>query len=150
MNFLVLKKQTALLILAAGLTAASFFVWYFLKAGDTVVFNQQKDGSAREIHMVTGEYKTTGKNGKVIESYRWDPGTIFMEKGEKVTLKILGINGAKHPFYIEGTNIKGIVTKGEEAIVPLDFEKEGTYRLICHMHQDKEHSGPMIAYIIVD
>ena len=100
--------------------------------------------------MVTAEFSTKMKNGKEMEAYRWDPGTVFLEKGEKVRLVISGINGEEHPFYIEGTKIKGKVKKGEETVVPLQFEKEGTYRLICEVHSDRSHNGPMIAYIVVD
>ena len=63
---------------------------------------------------------------------------------------IYGVNGVEHPFNIEGTDISGVVKKGEETVIPLHFTKEGTYRLICHTHQSTEHNGPMIAYIIVD
>ncbi|WHY75644.1 cupredoxin domain-containing protein [Neobacillus sp. WH10] len=150
MTFLVFKKGTLLFFLAVGVVLASISAWFMLKAGDTTVFNQQTKKEIREIHMVTGEFKTTLKNGKEIESYRWDPGTVIIEKGEKVKLFISGINGEKHPFYIEGTNIKGTVNKGEETIVPLQFDKEGTYRLICEVHSDRSHDGPMIAYIVVD
>lgn len=150
MKFLVFKKETLLFFLAVGVVIASLSAWFMLKAGDTTVFNQQKDKETREIHMVTGEFKTTTKDGKEIESYRWDPSTLILEKGEKVNLFISGINGEKHPFYIEGTSIRGTVKKGEETIVPLQFNKEGTYRLICEVHSDRTHNGPMIAYIVVD
>ncbi|MFJ7725748.1 cupredoxin domain-containing protein [Neobacillus sp. NPDC097160] len=150
MKFLVFKKETLLFFLAVGIVIASLSAWFMLKAGDTTVFNQQKDKEIREIHMVTGEFKTTTKDGKEIESYRWDPSTLILEKGEKVNLFISGINGEKHPFYIEGTTIRGTVKKGEETIVPLQFNKEGTYRLICEVHSDRTHNGPMIAYIVVD
>jgi heme/copper-type cytochrome/quinol oxidase subunit 2 len=149
-KFLVLKKETLLFFLAVGIVLASISAWFMLKAGDSTVFNQQSNKDIREIHMVTAEFKTTMKNGKEIESYRWDPGTIILEKGEKVNLFINGINGDKHPFYIEGTNINGTVTKGKETIVPLQFDKEGTYQLICEVHSDKTHNGPMIAYIVVN
>ncbi|MFK9092919.1 cupredoxin domain-containing protein [Bacillus salipaludis] len=150
MKFLVFKKETLLFFLAVGVVIASLSAWFMLKAGDTTVFNQQKNKEIREIHMVTGEFKTTTKDSKEIESYRWDPSTLILEKGEKVNLFISGINGEKHPFYIEGTTIKGTVKKGEETIVPLQFNKEGTYRLICEVHSDRTHNGPMIAYIVVD
>ncbi|GHH98362.1 cupredoxin domain-containing protein [Neobacillus kokaensis] len=150
MKFLVFKKETFIFFLAVGIMLAAISTWFVLKAGDTAVFNQQSEDNIREIHMVTAEFKTTMKNGKQLEAYRWDPGTIFLEKGEKVNLFISGINGEKHPFYIEGTEIKGEVKKGEETIVPLQFNKEGTYRLICEVHSSRDHNGPMIAYIIVD
>ncbi|WP_066061582.1 cupredoxin domain-containing protein [Neobacillus soli] len=150
MKFLVIKKETLLFFLAVGVVLASISAWFMLKAGDTAVFNQLSKEKIREIHMVTAEFKTKMKNGKEIEAYRWDPGTISLEKGEKVRLFISGINGEEHPFYIEGTKIKGIVKKGEETVVPLHFNKEGTYRLICEVHGDRAHNGPMIAYIVVD
>lgn len=101
------------------------------------------------INMVTGEFKSS-KDGKEIEAYRWDPGTIYVPKGEVVKLSIYGVNGEEHPFYIEGTDIKGKVKKGEETVINLNFKKEGIYRLICTTHHDIEHSGPMVAYIVVD
>ncbi|MEH7075350.1 hypothetical protein [Neobacillus drentensis] len=150
MKFLVLKKETLLFFVAVGIILITLSAWIMLKAGDTTVFNQQKNNDIREIHMVTAEFSTKLKSGKEMEAYRWDPGTVFLEKDEKVRLFISGINGEEHPFYIEGTNIKGKVIKGEETVVPLQFDKEGTYRLICEVHSDRTHNGPMIAYIVVD
>lgn len=132
------------------LSVASASIWLFIKNDSVTVFSQDAKEEVREIHMVTGEFKAKLPNGKEIESYRWDPGTIFVHEGEKVNLVISGVNGAEHPFSIEGTDIKGIVKKGEDTIVPLQFKKEGIYRLICHTHYGKEQNGPMIAYIVVD
>ncbi|ALC90258.1 hypothetical protein AM500_11035 [Bacillus sp. FJAT-18017] len=148
MQFWTIKKNTVIFILVVGLALVSAASWWLLKSGDAVVINQQTE--IREIHMVTGEFSTTLKNGKKIEAYRWDPGTIFMEKGEKVRLVIYGVNGEEHPFHIENTDIKGTVKKGAETVVDLSLAKEGVYRLICEVHPDKERNGPMIAYIVVD
>jgi heme/copper-type cytochrome/quinol oxidase subunit 2 len=106
-------------------------------------------GSERTIHMVTGEYKTTMPDGKEMEAYRWDPGTIVVKKGEKINLSILGVNGASHKFFIESTNIRAEVKKGKETVVSFTMAKEGTYRIICTDHPDAQHNGPMIGYIIV-
>jgi heme/copper-type cytochrome/quinol oxidase subunit 2 len=102
------------------------------------------------INMVTGEFKSTSDDGKEIEAYRWDPGTIYVPKDEPIKLSIYGVNGKEHPFYIEGTNIKGTVKKGKETVLNLRIKKEGVYRLICTAHHDIKHNGPMIAYIVVD
>ncbi|MBP2239755.1 plastocyanin [Cytobacillus eiseniae] len=150
MPFFVLKKRSVILFLVLILGMASASVWLFMNKEAESVFSQETNGEVREIHMVTGEFKATRADGKEIESYRWDPGTIFVEKGEKVNLMISGVNGAEHPFSIEGTDIKGVVKKGEETVVPLQFKKDGVYRLICHTHHDKDQNGPMIAYIVVD
>lgn len=145
----MIRKETFLFFLAVGFVLVSLSAWFVLKTGDTTVFNQSAGEKLREIHMVTVEFKTKMKDGKEMEAYRWDPGTIFLQKGERVKLFINGINGENHPFYIEGTKIKGNVKKGEETVIPLQFEKAGTYRLICETHSDRQHNGPMIADIIV-
>ncbi|MFD2445636.1 hypothetical protein ACFSO7_16875 [Bacillus sp. CGMCC 1.16607] len=150
MGFLVLKKRTVFLFLLIGISIISASIWLIIKSPDLPASNVNTEKAIREIHMVTGEFKATTSKGKVIEAYRWDPGTIFLEKDEKVHLIIYGVNGNEHPFRIEGTNINGMIKKGEETVVPLSFDKEGTYRLICDTHSDKDHNGPMIAYIVVD
>ncbi|MDZ5474509.1 cupredoxin domain-containing protein [Bacillus sp. 31A1R] len=150
MQFLVIKKRSLVFILLIFLTIASASVWYYMNLNTLPVMNQPSQDQARVIHMVTGEFKSTTEDGKEIEAYRWDPGTILINKGEKVKLVIYGVNGKEHPFMIEGTNIKGTVKKGEETVVDLQFDQEGTYRLICLTHPDKNSSGPMIAYIVVD
>jgi plastocyanin len=150
MEFLVIKKRSLILIFLIVITVISASVWFVLQSQNVPVFNVKAENKVREIHMVTGEFKSKTEDGKVIEAYRWDPGTIFLEKGESVNLIVYGVNGSEHPFIIEGTDIKGIVKKGEETVIPLKFEKEGTYRFICQTHPDKEHNGPMIAYINVD
>lgn len=118
------------------------------RSGDQPVDGQPE--GPRTIHMVTAEAKSTLEDGTVIEAYRWDPGTVFVEKGEAVNLVLYGVNGASHPFYIEGTGIKGEVKKGKETTVTFQASKEGVYRLICLTHPDKNHNGPMIGYIVVD
>jgi plastocyanin len=149
MHFLVVRKRVLYIVGFIALLAIIGSLWMSLKQDATPAIGQQNE-TVREIHLVTGEFKASTEDGKEIEAYRWDPGTIFVEKGEKVRLKILGVNGKEHPFIIEGTDIKGIVKKGEETVVPLEFDKEGTYRLICLTHPSAENSGPMIAYIVVD
>ncbi|MFE8694805.1 cupredoxin domain-containing protein [Cytobacillus sp. FJAT-53684] len=150
MPFFVLKKRSIIMFLVLITVIASASIWLLSNTKAESVFVQDNSGEIREIHMVTGEFKATLSDGKEIESYRWDPGTIFVAKGEKVKLMISGVNGTEHPFSIEGTDINGVVKKGEETIVPLQFKKEGVYRLICHTHHDKNENGPMIAYIVVD
>jgi plastocyanin len=152
MQFVVLKKGTFVLLLLFMITFTAAAVWFFGTSGSVPASSreQNQNEQVREIHMVTGEFSTKTSDGKEIEAYRWDPGTVFVDKGEKVQLTILGVNGNEHPFMIEGTDIKGIVKKGEETTVPLQFHKEGIYRLICLTHSNKDKNGPMIAYIVVD
>ncbi|ADU29016.1 cupredoxin domain-containing protein [Evansella cellulosilytica] len=151
MNFLVVKRKTILAFLVFGLAIVSVWVSSSMFFNDVPAMGEMAaDDDVREIHMITTEFKSTLEDGTEIESYRWDPGTIYIEQGERVDLIIYGVHGKEHPFVIEGTNVEGTVKKGEEVRVPLKFKKEGTYRLICPMHADKDSDGPMIAYIVVD
>ncbi len=123
--------------------------WYYLSQHAIPTFSGQQDKNYT-IHMVTGEFKSKTEDGKEIESYRWDPGTIHVPKNQEITLSIYGVNGHEHPFYIEGTKIKGTVKKGQETLVTVKFAEAGVYRLICEAHQDPVNNGPMIAYIVVN
>ncbi|WP_261178385.1 hypothetical protein [Anaerobacillus sp. CMMVII] len=41
------------------------------------------------IHIITTEFESETEDGKEIEVYRWDPGTIFVPKGKDVTLSFM-------------------------------------------------------------
>ena len=106
-------------------------------------------GGPRVIHLVTGEYKATAEDGKVLESYRWDPGTIILRKDEPVELRITGINGQAHPFVIEGLNIRGEVRKGKTTVVNFTPKTAGIYPIICQTHVELAKGGPMVGYLVV-
>lgn len=101
------------------------------------------------IHIITTEFESETEDGKEIEVYRWDPGTVFVPKGKDVTFSFYGVKGKEHPFFIEGTDVSGNVKKGEETRVKVRFDKKGIYRIVCTAHETIEQNGPMIAYIIV-
>ncbi|GGD75721.1 cupredoxin domain-containing protein [Paenibacillus nasutitermitis] len=101
------------------------------------------------IQLVTGEFESTTDDGKKIEVYRWDPGTVVVNKGDHVELRITGINGSSHPFVIEGLGIKGEVSKGKTTVVRFVAEAKGTYPIVCLTHTTMAQGGPMVGYIIV-
>ncbi|WNR45189.1 cupredoxin domain-containing protein [Paenibacillus roseipurpureus] len=136
----VFQLAAALLLIMIG--------WLYLHR-DSILPTLAEPVAERTIHLVAGEFKSTTADGKTIEAYRWDPGTIVVRKGERIKLSILGINGDSHPFLIEGLNVSGEVKKGKETIVHFTANQEGTYRLICMTHTDMAHNGPMIGYIQV-
>lgn len=142
-------KKLAWIGAALVIAFAAFFVGqhYWGSTVPTSSFTPSEAG--RVIHMVTGEFASKTEDGKELEAYRWDPGTIMVDKGEAFTLSISGVNGKEHPFHIEGTDVKGVVKQGEETLVDLKFDKKGVYRLICETHMDMASHGPMIAYIVV-
>ncbi|MET3195029.1 cupredoxin domain-containing protein [Gottfriedia sp. OAE603] len=148
MHFVVIKKKWLLFSFVFIVIGLSALYYLFPKTVETTA--KEKPLETVEIHMVTGEFSTKLNNGSEIEAYRWDPGTINVEENQRVVLKLHGINGMEHHFHIEGTNVSGVVKKGETTEVAVQFKKEGTYRLVCDTHSTTEDSAPMIAYIVVD
>ncbi|MCP3027338.1 hypothetical protein [Halobacillus sp. A5] len=149
MKALVLSgKKIMWAVSGCALLLALLFV--FGSFGDSLpTFSGEEQKEVREVNIVTGEFKAETADGEEIETYRWDPGTIFAEKGEPLQLNIYGVNGEEHPFVIEGTEKQGVVHQGNETVVDVQFDEEGVYRMICTTHADFETDGPMVAYIVV-
>ncbi|MCM2329072.1 MAG: cupredoxin domain-containing protein [Lysobacter sp.] len=69
-----------------------------------------------------------------VSTYRWDPGTIVVNQGDRVTLEIVGINGDQHPFTIEGYWISDVVRRGQLTRVSFTADKAGIFKIICRKH----------------
>lgn len=148
MHFLFIKRIWLLIsfvILIIGISG-----WYYLTPKSVQTIAKVNSGKVLDVHMVTVEFKTKTSDGTELEAYRFDPGTIYIHANENVNLNIHGLNGSEHAFHIEGTDIKGVVKKGENTVIPVNFTKEGIYQLICDTHSHGKDEIPMIAYIIVD
>lgn len=124
-------------------------------AGAYIGWQQSREALApvgsntRVIQLVTGEFNSISDSGKKLESYRWDPGTVVVKKGELVELRISGINGQSHPFVIEGLGISGEVNKGKTTIVRFTPKEAGIYPIVCQTHNDPKVSVPMVGYLVV-
>jgi heme/copper-type cytochrome/quinol oxidase subunit 2 len=101
------------------------------------------------VELVTGEFNATSESGKKLEAYIFYPGTIVVNKGEPVELRIAGVNGQSHPFVIEGLNLSGKVQKGKTTVVRFTPQEEGIYRIVCQTHMDTKSGGPMVGYLVV-
>ena len=107
----------------------------------------------RTFIMTAIEYKGTfGANegqpaGTVVEAYRWDPSYLEVNKGDRVTLMIFGVNGAAHPTTIDGYDLAFTVTRGEWTTVTFTASKVGIFEMVCHV---PDHTATMHAYIIVN
>lgn len=150
MRLIFIRKKW--IILLSGLLLFLFAGWYLIQPSAISTSGQVSMNSDNKftINLVTGEFATKTEDGKEIEAYRWDPGTFVVPRGKEVTISIFGVNGKEHPFYIEGTEYKGIVQKGKETTIKVQFDKKGTYRLVCMTHSTIDNNGPMIGYIVVD
>ena len=80
--------------------------------------------------------KPPDETGKwVVETYRYDPGTVVVNEGDTVTLEIVGINGKEHPFHIEGYDVSGVVKRGEVTRVSFLADKPGIFKISCEIHR---------------
>ncbi|WP_028563897.1 cupredoxin domain-containing protein [Paenibacillus pinihumi] len=143
--FVVSKRQfrVAGVIALAAILACGYLFW---SRSETVSGTPHKE---QVFHLVTGEFKTTTDDGNELEVYRFDPGSIYVRKGEPVQLNITGINGKSHPFIIEGLNIRGEVQKGKVTTVRFTADQPGTYPIVCLTHTQLKQGGPMVGYIVV-
>ncbi|MDR6224176.1 cupredoxin domain-containing protein [Desmospora profundinema] len=144
-----LQLSLAFAFVLIGTTALLPIPWF---DGKTMMEEVEEVASPpheeQTYHLVTTEFETR-IGGKVIEVYRWDPGTLVLHKGDRVRLVLHGIHGKEHHFTLEGYNQSGTVKKGQTTTIRFEANQTGTFRLICHNHHQSEDKGPMVAYITV-
>ncbi|WP_219835849.1 cupredoxin domain-containing protein [Paenibacillus sp. R14(2021)] len=144
--FVINRKQLALfaLLLLIVVFAAVCLRW-----------NQSRAALAapkemKVFQLVTGEFKTKTDDGKELEVYRWDPGSIVVHKGDAVELRITGVNGKSHPFVIQELGVKGEVNKGQTTVVHFTADQRGTFAIECLVHTSISNGGPMVGYLTVE
>lgn len=148
-HLFVINGRTVLkwLFIVVGLAVLIYLVWsLFFSASAT-------SGSEQEVKvfdMAVVEYK--GKHpetGEEMEMYRFNPGFISVNHGDRVRLNITGLGGHRHPFIIEGLSISGEVLSGEVTTVEFVASKKGTFKIICLNHTDLDNNGPMVGYLMI-
>lgn len=113
----------------------------------------------REINLLAVEYKGTAGTGEKlaegskVSAYAWNPASMAVNKGDRVTLSIYGVNGGAHPTVIEGypgtaykvTDPNGTVIeqgtgafnvyRGHTTEVKFTADKAGIFKIACATHQ---------------
>lgn len=143
----VLRRST--LILFGALFAVVLITAFYISSvnSDTPA---SAAASTAEYHIAVIEFEGKTKQGQEYEIYRFDPGTIYVQHGQQVTLNFHGVHGAQHPFIIEGYNIQDTVKKGETTSVQFTADRKGTFRIICIAHDEHTSHVPMIGYLVVN
>jgi len=120
-----------------GLTAADRTVYLAAiePKGSTSVDKEPFPAAALPVGGGYGLEEPDADGKWTVETYRWLPGEITVVQGDKVTLEILGINGASHPTTIEGYDISFEVKRGQLNSVTFTADKPGIFRIICSAHQ---------------
>lgn len=80
-----------------------------------------------------------------VSTYQWQPSFIIAYTGEKVTLEIIGINGAEHiaalPPFVKGSFT---VRRGQLTRVTFTADRPGLFPILCVSHQPT-----MTGYLLV-
>jgi len=94
----------------------------------------------RELAPLGGGYglKEPDATGRwEVESYRFEPGFLVAKLGERITLEIVGINGALHDISLtspSGASVDLVVTRGRLTRVLFRANELGMWKLVCHTH----------------
>lgn len=106
--------------------------------------------AGQEFQLVTGEWSWKSADGtQEIEVYRWDPATLIVKQGTRVTLKIYGVKGDRHTLAIAAFGVRAEVVRGQLTTVNFVADKVGTFEILCLDHPDRERNGPMVGYLVV-
>jgi plastocyanin len=80
-----------------------------------------------------------------VSVYQWSPATVVVRQGERVTLEMVGINGAKHTAHIDKYHPAHFeVKRGEITRVSFVADTPGIFKIHC-----KEHEPAMEGTLIV-
>jgi plastocyanin len=145
----ILKRSSIILAMSLVMLVLGGGGYLYQHRGSIPVFEAKGDNH-KEFTIITTEFKSKTDDGKVLEVYRFDPGTIVVKQGDQVTLKFIGVQGNLHPYEIKGLGVKGEIKKGRESTVTFVAQKKGMFPIICQIHTELANNGPMIGYLIVD
>ena len=70
-----------------------------------------------------------------VETYRFDTGTVVACKGERVVLKIFGVNAKEHHITIPDFNKDFTVFRGQLSTAVFNVPEVGIFPIICITHQ---------------
>ena len=71
-----------------------------------------------------------------VSVYQWSPATVVVQQGDRVTLEIIGINGATHPAHIDRYHPEHFVVKrGEITRIRFTADTPGTFKIHCQVHE---------------
>lgn len=71
-----------------------------------------------------------------VSVYQFSPATVVVRQGERVTLEMVGINGAKHSVHIDKYVPNHFVVKrGEIGRVKFTADTPGVFKIHCEEHE---------------
>jgi plastocyanin len=80
-----------------------------------------------------------------VSAYQFSPATIVVKQGDRVTIEMIGINGAKHSVHVDKYRPDHVLVKrGEIASLSFTADSPGMFTIHC-----KEHEPNMQGYLVV-
>lgn len=128
-----------------GLTVLGFATGLFALGNTLPAAHAESVG----YEIVTNEIAAKQTDGSKVEVYRFDPGVFVVTQGDDVTLRFRGIKGQDHPVVLEDYNLKTVIHRTQVTSLHFKATKPGMFRLVCTLHADAAHEGPMEGYLIV-
>lgn len=104
-----LALTIAFLLVLIGTTLLLPIPWL----DDRTVIQELTETPEKTFHLVTVEYEGEAE-GKEIEAYRWDPGFITVNQGDKVNLVLHGVNGGNTAFPSRSSASAALSEKGKQ------------------------------------
>jgi len=97
------------------------------------------DLSAGYRYKAPGEYDPDNPDKWQVASYMFSPATMTVVQGDKVTLRIFGVNGDVHTVWLEAPDGSIVVdatimNRGREYNVEFAADQAGSYTLHCGNH----------------
>jgi len=86
-----------------------------------------------------GEFDSDNPNKWQVATYMYSPGAMSVVQGDRVTLRIFGVNGDEHTMLVQApdgsTTVESfIVNRGREVTVSFTADQGGHYKLLCANH----------------
>ena len=71
-----------------------------------------------------------------VSAYAFSPSTIMVNQGDKVTLRIFGVNGDTHTISIQGYKEAPVtLQRGRMLEIQFTADKAGMFQIVCHNHE---------------
>jgi hypothetical protein len=86
----------------------------------------EKNGYERVVPDASGNW--------IAQTYRFDSEFVAAYEGERVILKIFGVNGAEHKIKTEGLHPDFFVRRGRLTTISFIAPEPGIYEIHCHTH----------------
>lgn len=92
-----------------------------------------------------GSEEVDGDSGKwAVETYRFDTGVVAACKGERVVLKIFGVNAKEHQITIPDFNRNFTVRRGMLTTTSFVANSTGIFPIICITHQPSHRADLVV------